>query len=81
MMDQQNLVSSPDGGVDPGVALAKALGQWPKPEPARRRVLRRKVASPTAPPVEVLAKDLGLTLGEQRQLTIRRIKRGNLILL
>ena len=76
MMDQQNLVSPPEGGVDPGVALAKALGQWPKPEPVRRRGLRRKVASPTAPPVEVLAKDLGLTLGEQRQLTIRRIKRG-----
>jgi DNA topoisomerase-1 len=76
MIDQQNLVSPPEGGIDPGVALAKALGQWPKPEPVRRRGLRRKVASPTAPPVEVLAKDLGLTLGEQHQLTIRRIKRG-----
>ena len=76
MMDQQNFVAPPPGGVDPEVALAKALGQWPKAEPAKRRVLRRKTPSPTAPPVEVLAKDLGLTLGEQHQLTIRRIKRG-----
>jgi len=76
MMDQQNYVATPPGGVDPDVALAKALGQWPKPEPAKRRVLRRKTPSPTAPSVEILAKDLGLTLGEQNQLTIRRIKRG-----
>jgi len=76
MMDQQNYVATPPGGLDPDVALAKALGQWPKPEPAKRRVLRRKTPSPTAPSVEILAKDLGLTLGEQNQLTIRRIKRG-----
>src|SRR5579859_2360474 len=76
MMDQQNYVATPPGGLDPDVALAKALGQWPKPEPAKRRVLRRKTPSPTAPSVEILAKELGLTLGEQNQLTIRRIKRG-----
>ena len=75
-MDQQNYVASPPGGVDPEVALAKALGQWPKPERAKPGVLTRKKDQPTAPSVEILAKELGLTLGEQNQLTIRRIKRG-----
>jgi DNA topoisomerase-1 len=56
--------------------LAKALGQWPKPAPAKPRRARRKIAKATAPPVEILAKELGLTLGEQNQLTIRRVKRG-----
>ena len=64
--------------------MAKALGQWPKKAdkpadklaPARLRTRRRRVAKATAPPVEILAKELGLTLAEQNQLTIRRIKRG-----
>jgi DNA topoisomerase-1 len=76
MMDQQNFEATPPGGVDPAVALAKALGQWPKPEPGRPRVPTRKKDHATAPAVEVLARELGLTLGEQSQLTIRRIKRG-----
>jgi DNA topoisomerase I len=76
MMDQQNFTSTPPGAADPEVALAKALGQWPKPAPAGAKKARRKIAQATAPAVEVLAKELGLTLGEQNQLTIRRIKRG-----
>jgi DNA topoisomerase-1 len=76
MMDQQNYVTPPTGGVDPEVALAKALGQWPKAEAARPGVLTGKKTQATAPSVEILAEELGLTLGEQSQLTIRRIRRG-----
>ena len=84
MMDQQNLVETPEGVADPAVALAKALGQWPKasdkavekPAPAKLGALTGKSALGTAPSVEILAKEMGLTLGEQNQLTIRRIKRG-----
>src|SRR5258705_9221768 len=55
---------------DPAVALAEALGQLPKaPPPAKPKT------APTAS-VEVLAQELGLKLGEQNELTIRRIKRG-----
>ncbi|MGA9952527.1 MAG: DNA topoisomerase IB [Bradyrhizobium sp.] len=80
MMDQQNFVAPAQGVPDPEVALAKALGQWPKagdkPAPARPRTRGRKSALATAPSVEILAKEHGLTLGEQNQLTIRRVKRG-----
>jgi DNA topoisomerase-1 len=80
MTDQQNFEAAQSGAAGPEVALAKALGQWPKAGdkagPAKRRLLRRKVAAPTAPSVEILAKDLGLTLAEQQQLTIRRVRRG-----
>jgi DNA topoisomerase I len=76
MMDQQNYVAPPPGGVDPEVALAKALGQLPKPAPASPGVPPRKKDQTTAPSVEILAKELGLTLGEQSQLTIRRVRRG-----
>ena len=76
MTDQQNVETARLDVAGPEVALAKALGQWPKPEPVKPRVRARKAAQATAPSVEVLAKDLGLTLGEQTQLTIRRIKRG-----
>ncbi len=76
MTDQQNFETARLDVAGPEVALAKALGQWPKPEPVKPRVRARKAAQATAPSVEVLAKDLGLTLGEQTQLTIRRIKRG-----
>ena len=75
-MDQQNYVTTPPGGVDPEVALAKALGQLPKPAPASPGVPPRKKDQTTAPSVEILAKEMGLTLGEQSQLTIRRIRRG-----
>ena len=76
MMDQQNFVETPQGVADPAVALAKALGQWPKQAPAKLGALTGKSALATAPSVEFLAKEMGLTLGEQNQLTIRRIKRG-----
>ncbi len=76
MMDQQNFEAAPTGVAGPEVALAKALGQWPKPEPTRRGRSARKTAAATAPSVEVLARELGLKLGEQRKLTIRRVKRG-----
>jgi DNA topoisomerase-1 len=76
MTDQANFEAVRPDAAGPDVALAKALGQWPKPATPKRRVLRRKSALPTAPAVEILAKELGLTLGEQTQLTIRRVKRG-----
>ena len=79
-MDQQNFVETPEGVADPAVALAKALGQWPKegakPDSSKRGALSGKTEQATAPSVEFLAKEMGLTLGEQNQLTIRRIKRG-----
>ena len=76
MMDQQNFEAATPGAAGPEVALAKALGQWPKPAPARHGISAGKTAAGTAPSVEVLARELGLTLGEQTQLTIRRVKRG-----
>jgi DNA topoisomerase-1 len=77
MMDQQNLGTMRPASADPAaVALAKALGQWPKP-PAFRRPSPKKTfeAGPSAS-VEALAKELGLRLGDQNELTIRRIRRG-----
>jgi DNA topoisomerase I len=85
MMDQQNFESPRDGPTGPDVALAKALGQWP-PKPPRRKLTlkdlaKAKLANAKAAPaaktsVEDLAEELGLTLGEQTELTIRRVKRG-----
>src|SRR6516225_7349189 len=69
MTDQQNFAASRPRAADPEVALAIALGQWPKPVPAKFK--RNGAIS-----VESLAKELGLRLGDQNQLTIRRIKRG-----
>jgi DNA topoisomerase-1 len=69
MMDQQNLAAARPVSADPEVALAKALGQWPKP-PLVKPALNGKTS------VEELAHELGLKLGDQNQLTIRRIKRG-----
>ena len=85
-MDQLNYESKRSGEADPDVALAKALGQWP-PAPSSRDRTRRKIdpskvdlkrSAGTAAPasVEALARELGLKLGEQNELTIRRIKRG-----
>ncbi len=81
MMDQQNFETAAAASADPAVALAKALGQWPKPVPAKPRALAdrmaAKIAAKAAPPsVESLAQGLGLKLGDQNELTIRRIKRG-----
>jgi DNA topoisomerase-1 len=69
MMDQQNFEAPRPASADPAVALAEALGQLPKAPPATP-----KAASGTS--VESLAQELGLKLGDQNELTIRRIKRG-----
>jgi DNA topoisomerase-1 len=69
MMDQQNFSASRPRAADPEMALAVALGQWPKPQSTKPK-LNGAVS------VESLAKELGLRLGDQNQLTIRRIKRG-----
>src|SRR5512135_1373042 len=80
MMDQQNLDGLRPASADPEVALAKALGQWP-PKPARRRPSFRAAAGSEAAgavktSVEDLAEEVGLKLGDQNELTIRRIRRG-----
>jgi DNA topoisomerase I len=70
MMDQQNFEAARPVSADPAVALAKALGQLPKVASA---------PAPKATPktsVEDLAQELGLKLGDQNELTIRRVKRG-----
>ena len=69
MTDQQNFTAGQSDSADPAVALAKALGQWPKAEPAKP-ALNGKTS------VEELAGELGLKLGDQNELTIRRIRRG-----
>ena len=68
-MDQVNFEATRPGSADPAVALAEALGQLPKAPLAK---------APATPPISVaaLAQELGLKLGEQAELTIRRIKRG-----
>ncbi|MGH6679992.1 MAG: DNA topoisomerase IB, partial [Bradyrhizobium sp.] len=71
MTDQQNHSAAEATAADPAIALAKALGQWPKPEPAKPASKLNGKA-----PVELLVKEFGLRLGDQNQLTIRRIKRG-----
>ncbi len=80
MTDQQNLDGLRPGNADPDVALAKALGQWP-PKPPRRKlslkdISKAKAADNAATTVEELATEHGLTLGDQNELTIRRVKRG-----
>src|SRR3954447_1261159 len=69
MMDQQNFEAPRPASADPAVALAEALGQLPKAP-----VAKPKTAKGTS--VESLAQELGLKLGDQNELTIRRIKRG-----
>jgi DNA topoisomerase-1 len=68
MMDQQNFEAERPVSADPAVALAKALGQLPKAAP------KPKLNGKTS--VESLAHELGLKLGDQNELTIRRVKRG-----
>jgi DNA topoisomerase I len=70
MMDQQSFEPTRPASADPAVALAKALGQWPPKKPNETPKLAAKAS------VEELARELGLTLGDQNELTIRRIKRG-----
>jgi DNA topoisomerase I len=69
MMDQQNFEAPRPASADPAVALAEALGQLPKAP-----VAKVKIGNGTS--VESLAQELGLKLGDQNELTIRRIKRG-----
>ena len=68
-MDQQNFEATRPVSADPAAALAKALGQSPKPPAAAPR-LGAKTS------VVALVKELGLSLGDQNELTIRRVKRG-----
>jgi DNA topoisomerase-1 len=69
MMDQQNFEAPRPASADPAVALTEALGQLPKAPVARTEI-------PNGTSVESLAQELGLKLGDQNELTIRRIKRG-----
>ncbi len=69
MMDQQNFEAARPEAADPAVALAEALGQAPHQQPKKP-----ELAGKTS--VESLATELGLTLGDQEELTIRRVKRG-----
>src|ERR1700744_3467843 len=72
-MDQQNFEATRPVSADPAVALAEALGQLPK-QPAKTSAKPELTVVKTS--VEELASDVGLTLGDQNALTIRRIKRG-----
>src|SRR3954447_21067359 len=72
MMDQQSFEATRPVSADPAVALAEALGQLPK-EPAKRGA-KPQLAAKTS--VAELAQELGLKLGDQNGLTIRRVKRG-----
>jgi DNA topoisomerase I len=72
MMDQQNFEATRPASADPAVALAEALGQLPK-APAKSEA---KLGLAAKASVESLASELGLKLGDQNELTIRRIKRG-----
>jgi DNA topoisomerase-1 len=75
MMDQQSIEATRPVSADPAVALAEALGQLPKatvkPGP---KASAKPIAVKTS--IEELAGELGLTLGDQNGLTIRRVKRG-----
>src|SRR5579862_3415347 len=73
MMDQQNFEAARPVSADPSVALAKALGQLPEVAPATPP---KRTPTPVKTSVEDLARELGLKLGDQNELTIRRIKRG-----
>jgi DNA topoisomerase I len=68
MMDQQNFEPARPASADPAVALAEMLGQLPKPAAEKPLVIKTSV--------EELAQELGLKLGDQNELTIRRIRRG-----
>jgi DNA topoisomerase I len=68
MTDQQNLEPVRPASADPAVALAEMLGQLPKSTAEKPLVVKTTV--------EELAQELGLKLGDQNELTIRRIKRG-----
>src|SRR5882757_1065903 len=75
MMDQQSFEAARPGSADPAVALAEALGQLPKGPAAKSKIAAPIVAKTS---VEALAGELGLKLGDQNELTIRRINRGKI---
>jgi DNA topoisomerase-1 len=70
MTDQQNFEAPRPVSADPAVALAEMLGQLPVESVAAPKPVVAKTS------VEELAADHGLSLGDQNQLTIRRIRRG-----
>jgi DNA topoisomerase-1 len=70
MMDQQNFEATRPVSADPTLPLAKALGQWPAKLPTPKQKISAKSS------VKELAEELGLRLGDQAALTIRRVKRG-----
>src|SRR3984957_15685861 len=74
MTDQQSFEATRPVSADPAVALAEALGQLPKTPIVKAPAAAPGIAAKTS--VEALARELGLTLGDQNELTIRRIKRG-----
>src|ERR1043166_6367718 len=77
MIDQQNFGTMRPASADPAaIALAKALGQWPKSASSSRPSPKKRFDTTPAATVEALAKELGLRLGDQNELKIRRIKRG-----
>ena len=77
MMDQQNFEAPRPVSADPAVALARALGQLPKAPVKARGAAKPNITGIVAKTsVEDLAGEHGLTLGDQNELTIRRIKRG-----
>src|SRR5665213_3515874 len=82
MMDQQNFEATRPVSADPAVALAEALGQLPKAPLKARGAAKSNITGIAAKTsiaktsVEHLAGEHGLTLGDQNELTIRRIKRG-----
>src|SRR5262245_21275916 len=77
MMDQQDSGAMQPVSADPAdVALAKALGQWPKPPVFKRPTPKQVFDAGPATSVEALAKELGLRLGDQNELNIRRVRRG-----
>ena len=73
MMDQQSFEATRPVSADPAVALAEALGQLPKPT-LKTPAAKPHIVGKTS--VEDLAEELGLKLGDQNGLTIRRVKRG-----
>jgi DNA topoisomerase-1 len=78
MVDQQNIEAARPASADPAVALARALGQWPPKKLNEKLVAKPNLAGTASAKtsVEELARELGLRLGDQNKLTIRRIKRG-----
>src|ERR1700729_1567628 len=75
MMDQLNFEATRPVSADPAVALAEALGQLPK-APAKPPRTEARTSEVKTASVEALAQELGLKLGDQNELTIRRVKRG-----